>query len=156
MIPVWERTTTRLPRFSELLHPYLLSRLHMAMLGIHSTKFVVSLRNAARSIRSAIYVLPSIPFYSRPLPVKRWNASTNPSRMRLFVLHRDHYRCLSCGEGGDEVTLEVRRIQPAASKTEEMLTLCAHCRNVAGQSGISAMQAPEFLRLLRCQLHCAA
>jgi hypothetical protein len=128
----------------------------MAMPGIHSMEFVLSLRNAARTIRSAIYVLPSIPSYSRPFLVKRRNASANLSRMRLFVLHRDHYRCRGCGEGGDEVTLEVRRIQPAASKTEEMLTLCAHCRDVAGRSGISAMHAPEFLRLLRSQLHCAA
>jgi hypothetical protein len=32
---------------------------------------------------------------------------------------------------GDEVTLEIRPIRPGASDIDEMLTLCAHCRDLA-------------------------
>jgi 5-methylcytosine-specific restriction endonuclease McrA len=67
----------------------------------------------------------------------RENAQPTPSRMRLQVLRRDNYRCRRCNQTGDEITLEVRQIQPGSSSIKKTLTLCAQCRDVVERSKIT-------------------
>ena len=123
--------------------------------GVSPMEFVTSFENNTRRIRTAIHFGgPNRLHPSRP-GIRQNDTARNPSKMRLQVLRRDHYRCRSCDQTGDEITLEVRPIRPGASSIEELLTLCAHCRNLVEQWNITASRSPEFLQHLRCQL-CSA
>ena len=115
-------------------------------------EFVASFQNATVKIRTTILLSPPILLSPQAIRVRRIDATVNPSWLRLHVLRRDRYRCRCCGQKGDEVTLEVRRIQSSASNIEEMLTLCVHCRRLVEQWNIAATNSSEFLQHLRCQL----
>jgi hypothetical protein len=71
------------------------------------------------------------------------------------VLRRDRYRCRGCGEDGDEITLALQPIHPAASNAEEMLTLCARCENLARRCSITSNDGSGFLPQLWSQLEFA-
>jgi 5-methylcytosine-specific restriction endonuclease McrA len=137
-------TTSRYPN-----SPFLPRR---GLSGVCHMEFVASLQNATRKIRT-MDISSFISLCPQPVQAKQTDASMNPSKMRLHVVRRDHYRCTGCRQMGDEVTLDVRRIQPAASNSEEMLTLCVHCRRPVEQWNIAASIGLEFLQHLRCQLH---
>jgi 5-methylcytosine-specific restriction endonuclease McrA len=110
---------------------------------------VASFENVARQIRTTIYPWPPIPVRPPQAQTSYTRAQMNPSKMRLQVLRRDHYRCRSCNRTGDEITLEVREICPRASTIDEMLTLCAQCRSLVEQRDITASDAHDFLEQLR-------
>jgi hypothetical protein len=93
-------------------------------------EFVTNFESAAWKIRTTIGAWASISLLPRRIGVKHYDGRATASRMRLQVLRRDHYRCRNCNRGGDEITLEVRPIRPAATTIEGMLTLCAHCRSL--------------------------
>ena len=120
--------------------------------GCCSMKFATSFENVTRRIWTTVHV--SSPTTLRPNRVRtRYiEAPVNSSKMRLRVLRRDRYRCRSCSQTGDEITLEVRQIQPSASTIEEMLTLCVHCRNLVNQWNIIANSSLAFLEHLRHRL----
>jgi hypothetical protein len=52
------------------------------------------------------------------------------TRLRMQVLHRDHYRCRGCGTPGDEITLQVA-IRPRNGRSEAR-ALCTSCFRFAG------------------------
>lgn len=112
-------------------------------------KLVAPLENVTRKIRTTIYVWAPISLRPQRVGTSQTHARMNPSRIRLEVLRRDCYRCRSCNQLGDEITLEVRQICPGASTIEEMLTLCVHCRNLAKRWNITANSGPEFLGYLQ-------
>jgi hypothetical protein len=101
-------------------------------------EFVASFSNAARKIRTTIRLSSPILLLPQAVRVRRIEVTANPSWMRLYVLRRDHSRCRGCGQEGDEITLEVRRIQPDKSNIEELLTLCVHCLKLFEQRPIVA------------------
>lgn len=111
--------------------------------------FVASFENAARKIRTTIYVWAPISLHPPRVRTRYIEGGLNRSKMRLQVLRRDCYKCRGCNQAGDEITLEMRQIQPGASTIEEMLTLCVHCRNLADQWNVTAGSDLEFLERLR-------
>jgi DNA-directed RNA polymerase subunit M/transcription elongation factor TFIIS len=111
--------------------------------------FVASFEDAARKIRTTIYVLAPISVRPHRVRTRYIEARVNSSKMRLQVLRRDRYKCRSCNRAGDEVTLEMRQIRPSASTIEEMLTLCVHCGNLVDQWNLTAGSDLEFLEQLR-------
>lgn len=111
-------------------------------------EFVAILQNSTRKIQTRIYLSSSIPQIRQSLHVEQREALGNPSKVRHYVLRRDHSRCRGCNRMGDEITLEVRRVRPDASDIEDMLTLCVRCRRIAEQCNIAARNCGEFLYLL--------
>jgi hypothetical protein len=57
--------------------------------------------------------------------IDRPGFASNWTRLRMQVLHRDHYRCRRCGTPGDEITLQVS-IHLRNGRAEG-LALCAPC-----------------------------
>lgn len=107
-------------------------------------EFVASFENTTRKIRTTVRV------WGPPCMYKERDR-INTSKMRLLVMRRDGYRCRSCGRTGDEITLEVHCIRPAAAEMGEMLALCAHCGNLVNQWCITANSDFEFLDHLQRQ-----
>jgi hypothetical protein len=56
-------------------------------------------------------------------------------------------------EQGDEVTLGLQPIHPAASSADEILTLCARCQDLVKRCNITARDGSGFLPKLWCQLN---
>ncbi len=75
------------------------------------------------------------------------------SKRRYRVLRRDRYRCRGCDRDGQEVTVAVHLIHPAAKEEQEMLTLCRDCFGVVNQKKIVAARTSEFLRKLWAVLY---
>jgi hypothetical protein len=118
-------------------------------------QIAVSFRNATWKIRAASSMTSPAALLYRPFePVKR-QATSNPSWTRLRVLRRDRYRCRGCGEQGDEITLGIQPIHPAASSADEILTLCARCQNLVNRCNIAARDGSGFLPQLWRQLDSA-
>jgi hypothetical protein len=120
-------------------------------------EFALGIRKASRTVRSVFLVSPPISLFG-PLLDRRSLAEVRDShsiqsKIRLRILRRDHYRCRGCDMSGDEITLTLRQIHPAASRPEEVLTLCTRCQDLAAQRNLNANQVSEFLRYLWCQLY---
>jgi len=120
--------------------------------GVRSMELIASFHNTARRIRRAISVPSPSALTFQAIRVEQADACANPSKMRLQVLRRDHFRCRGCGRQGDEITLEVMRILPEASTMEEMLTLCAHCRSLVERWNRTESNVLEILRRLWRQI----
>jgi hypothetical protein len=118
-------------------------------------EFAVNFRNAARRIRSGMNFPSPTTYLHPPFQQKMRQATPNLSWMRLRVLRRDRYRCRGCGEDGDEITLGLQLIHPAASNAYEMLTLCARCENLARRCNITSNDGSGFLPQLWSQLEFA-
>src|ERR1035437_6684306 len=118
--------------------------------------FVAIFENAARKIRTTIYVWAPNSLRPPRGRTRYVEARLNLSKMRLQVLRRDRYKCRSCNQAGDEITLEMRQIRPSASTIQEMLTLCVHCRNLVDQWNITASSDLEFLERLRRRACCTS
>jgi len=107
--------------------------------------FAATFENAARKIRTALYVRAPISLRPHRVRTRYKESRPNPSKLRLQVLRRDRYKCRSCDHAGDEITLEVCQIRPCGSTIDEMLTLCVHCRDLAGRWNITASDIRDFL-----------
>lgn len=59
--------------------------------------------------------------------------------LRMHILRRDHYRCLSCRREGDEVTLLVCQ-NPIALNNRKLITLCPRCYRIAEHAEIAGDQ----------------
>jgi hypothetical protein len=120
-------------------------------------EFALGIRKASRSVRSAFLVSPPISLFGPQLDRRSLteirDSHSIQSKIRLRILRRDHYRCRGCDMSGDEITLTLRQIHPAASRSEEVLTLCTRCQDLAAQRNLNANQVSEFLRQLWCQLY---
>lgn len=77
---------------------------------------------------------------------------THSTKVRLCVVQRDHCRCRSCGQCGDEITLDVWQIHPLNTTPEDMVTLCIRCRSLVEARSITAIDVPDFLGHLWSQL----
>lgn len=91
-------------------------------------EFVINLHNGAQKIRTSVYMTLTTSMWSPSGREKEIDGSANPSKTRLNVLRRDHFRCRKCGQAGDEITLEVLRTRPEDATIEAMITLCYPCR----------------------------
>jgi 5-methylcytosine-specific restriction endonuclease McrA len=58
-------------------------------------------------------------FHGRALIGRAMTRKPLSKQLRVQVLARDKYRCLMCGRGKDEVTLEVDHVIPAAETVIE-------------------------------------
>jgi hypothetical protein len=62
--------------------------------------------------------------------IERPGFASSRTRLRMQVLHRDHYRCRNCGSPGDEITLQVSLVC-LNGRRPEALALCAPCYRCA-------------------------
>jgi len=120
---------------------------------MRTIEFATSFRRTARVIR--LLLLAPHPAdsaegdFGRRLFAEKKEHPCEWSRVRMRVLRRDRYRCLGCNAPGDEVTLHVDPIQPAACDVEAMVTLCARCHNLAADLMLSGASNSEFLWSLK-------
>ncbi len=104
--------------------------------------FVTNIQNVARRIRVAIQVGTLISLPSQRLRVRHTRATSRAieSKLRLCVLHRDHYHCRLCGTPGDEITLEIRPLAPGIEDPNTLITLCARCSRASPQYTTAAVK----------------
>lgn len=122
---------------------------------MRSMEFVLSCLNAARSIRSVINHSSPLSAFAQDVALskKQKRARRHQSRTRLRVLRRDYYRCRGCDKTGDEVTLEIHKIQSDSFDTENLITLCTACLGLVERLRLSADQIPDLLRQLWAHLY---